>query len=117
MASLLVLGTLWAPSAVTWGPPMGTLVLLKLEPKAITSLNLHQLFLNPTSKYSHSLRHGGLKTSTTLFCVVQSLGHVQSSVSPRTRARQASLSFAVTWSLLRLTSTEVVMPSNHTCFR
>ena len=44
MASLLVLGTLCALSAITWAPLMGTAVLLKLEPIAITSLNLNQLF-------------------------------------------------------------------------
>ena len=35
------------------------------------------------------------------------------SVSPWTAARQASLSFTISWSLLRLISTEPVMPSNH----
>ena len=34
-------------------------------------------------------------------------------MTPRTAARQASLSFTVSWSLLRLMSIELVMPSNH----
>ena len=34
-------------------------------------------------------------------------------VSPGTAARQASLSFTVSWSFLKLRSTESVMPSNH----
>ena len=33
--------------------------------------------------------------------------------TPWTAARQASLSFIISWSLLRLMSTESVMPSNH----
>ena len=34
-------------------------------------------------------------------------------VTPWTAARQASLSFTISWSLLRLMSVESVMPSNH----
>ena len=45
--------------------------------------------------------------------VVQSLSHVQLFVTPWTAARQASLSFTISWSLLKLMSTESVMPSNH----
>ena len=33
--------------------------------------------------------------------------------TPRTAARQASLSFTISWSLLKLLSIELVMPSNH----
>ena len=43
--------------------------------------------------------------------VVQSLSHL--SVAPRTIARQASLSFTVSRSLLKLMSVESMMPSNH----
>ena len=45
--------------------------------------------------------------------VVQSLSHVQLFVTPWTAARQASLSFTVFRSLLKLKSIESVMPSNH----
>ena len=45
--------------------------------------------------------------------VVQSLNHVQLSVTPWTAAHQASLSFTVSQSLLRLMCIESVMPSNH----
>ena len=38
---------------------------------------------------------------------------VQLFVTPRTAARQPSLSFTVSWSLLKLMSIELVMPSNH----
>ena len=45
--------------------------------------------------------------------VVQLLNHVQHFVTPWTAARQASLSITISWSLLKLMSTELVMPSNH----
>ena len=45
--------------------------------------------------------------------VVQSLSHVQLSVIPWTATRQASLSFTISWSLLKLMSTESVIPSKH----
>ena len=47
------------------------------------------------------------------FSSVQSLSGVQLFVSPWTAARQASLSIANSWSLLKLMSIELVMPSNH----
>ena len=42
-------------------------------------------------------------------------GHLvmSDSVTPWTAARQASLSFTISWGLLKLMSTESVMPSNH----
>jgi len=45
--------------------------------------------------------------------VVQSLSHVQLFATPWTAARQASLSSTPSQSLLRLRSTESVMPFNH----
>ena len=45
--------------------------------------------------------------------VVQSLSHVRLFVTPWTRARQASLSFIISWSLLKFMSINLVMPSNH----
>ena len=47
------------------------------------------------------------------FSVVQSVSHAQFFVSPWTAAHQASLSFTISWSLLKLMSCEMVMPSNH----
>ena len=44
---------------------------------------------------------------------VQSLSHVQLSVTPWTAALQSSLSITNTQSLLKLMSIELVMPSNH----
>ena len=46
-------------------------------------------------------------------CSVQSLSHVQLCAAPWTVAHQASLSIANSWSLLKLMSTELVMPSSH----
>ena len=46
--------------------------------------------------------------------VVQSLSHVQPFATPWTAAHQASLSFTISWSLLKLMSIESMMPSN--CF-
>ena len=45
--------------------------------------------------------------------VVQSLSHVQLFATPWTAARQASLPFTVSQSLLKLKSVESMMPSNH----
>ena len=44
--------------------------------------------------------------------VVQSLNHVRLLATPQTAARQASLSFTISLSLLKLKSIESVMPSN-----
>ena len=47
------------------------------------------------------------------FSSVQLLSRVRLFATPRTAARQATLSITNSWSLLRLTSIESVMPSNH----
>ena len=48
-----------------------------------------------------------------MFSSIQLLNQVRLFVTPWTAARQASLSLTNTQSLLRLTSIELVMPSNH----
>ena len=53
---------------------------------------------------------------TRCYVVIQLLGHVQLFAPPWTVAHQASLSFTVFWSLLRLMSIELVMLSNHFLF-
>jgi len=45
--------------------------------------------------------------------VVQSLGCVRLFVTLWSASRQASLSFTISWSLLKLMSIELVMPPNH----
>ena len=46
-------------------------------------------------------------------CCLQLFSHVGLFVTPWTAARQASLSFTISQSLLKLISIELVMPSNH----
>ena len=53
------------------------------------------------------------KESYDMSFVVQSLNHVWLFVTPRTAACQASLSFTISQSLLKLMSIESMMPSNH----
>ena len=48
---------------------------------------------------------------------VQSLSHVQLFATPQTAAPQASLSFTISLSFLRLMSIELMMPSNHLILR
>ena len=50
--------------------------------------------------------------SVWFYVLVQSISHVQLFATPWTVARQASLSFTISWSLLKLMSIESVMPSN-----
>ena len=47
------------------------------------------------------------------FIVVQLLSHVWLFVTPWTAAQQASLSFTISWSLLKCLSIESVIPSKH----
>ena len=52
-------------------------------------------------------------SSSSFVVVVQLLSHVRLFGTPRTAARQASLSITNSWSLLKLMSVVSVMPSNH----
>ena len=54
-----------------------------------------------------------LKTGAFFSIVAQSPNHVRLFATPWTAARQASLSFTVSQSLLKFMSVESVMPSNH----
>ena len=65
--------------------------------KVFTMLNLH------SNQLPFNLR----------FSSVQSLSRVRVFATPRTAACQASLSITNSWSLLKLMSIELVMPSNH----
>ena len=58
-------------------------------------------------RFSQHLSHIGT------FVVVQLPSHLQLFVTSWTAACQASLSFTISWSLLKLMSVESVMPSNH----
>ena len=58
-----------------------------------------------------SIKQSEWRMSTTV--VVQSLSHVWLFEIPWTAVHQASLSFTISWSLLKLMSIESVMPPNH----
>ena len=97
-------------------------------PKRSTGLPTHQPepgrpgAANADSLYQHSLRahlylfHRFPVTSEGSISSVQSPSHVRLFVSQWTAARQASLSITNSWSLLKLMSIELVMPSNHLIF-
>ena len=61
--------------------------------------------------YSYILRE--LLLFFFLHVVVESLSHIQLFATPWTAAHQATLSFTISWSLLRLMSIESVMLSSH----
>ena len=69
----------------------------------------------PRSLYGCFLSfHWGLSSDVTSSVnLVQLLSRVRLVVTPWTAARQASLSFTISWSFLRLISIESVMLSNH----
>ena len=70
--------------------------------------SLEQFFL---SVFTHKQGNSGASlTDSLLVFVVQSLSHVWLTVTPRTAARQASLSFTISQSLLKFLSIELVMP-------
>ena len=70
-------------------------------------------FLTPLSQ---GFYNPGATGQSDQFSSVQCLSHVQLFVTPWTAARQASLFITNSWSLLKLTSTEMVMASNHLIF-
>ena len=72
--------------------------------------------LQQCCQYAHHLGRGRaalLSERTIPTQSVQSLSPVQLFVTPWTAAHQASLSFTNSWSLLKLVSIKLVMPSNH----
>ena len=77
--------------------------------KSVLPMFSSKSFIIPSFTF-RSLIHVNL-----FFCivVVQLLSCVELLVTPWTAACQASLSFTVSWSLLRLMSIESVIPSNH----
>ena len=70
-----------------------------------------QAELNSPTCFCHLLQTHSPQATSSLS--VQSLSCVQLFATPWTAARQASLSFTNSWSLLKLMSIELVMPSNH----
>ena len=80
-----------------------------------TRTELWILLLSPSSDCSprDTFYFVCIFTSTCFFHSVQSLSRVRLFATPWTAARQASLSITNSRSLLKLMSTEFVMPSNH----
>ena len=61
----------------------------------------------------YQLSHQGSPNTSIQFSSAQSLSRVRLFATPRTAARQASLSIINSWSSLKLMSIDSVMPSNH----
>ena len=85
------------------------------EPGYLQSIGWH----NQTQLKWLSMHTQGCHTHTHthiymyIVVAIQSLSWVWLFVSPQTAACQASLSFTISWSLFKLMSIELVMPSNH----
>jgi len=75
----------------------------KIMPVAAISVDLEIIVLSEQAQQRKTLSVSS----------VQSLSRVRLFVTPWTAARQASLSITNSWSLLKLMSIELVMPSNH----
>ena len=81
------------------------------------SLAHMSLIVSNSGKIFSRNSHQKVLCKSDFFCgwpvVVQSLSSVQLFATPWTAACQASLSFTITWNLLKPMSIESVMPSNH----
>ena len=86
--------------------PVIILLILELH---VTGLLLHALFCARLPVYSNKSARFGRRCDC-------SLSRVRLSMTPWTAACHASLSFTISWSLLKLISIESVMPSNHLIF-
>ena len=73
------------------------------------SAQTHVLWVSDVIKLSHSLS----PSSPPALDLSQHQGHFQLFVTPWTAARLASLSFTISWNLLKLMAIESMMPSNH----
>ena len=94
------------------------LLSLLLPPlKSFSRMSLPCLESNPTHQPLQSQLSPNSAVPVFAVVVVQALSRVQLFASPRTAARQASLSFTVSRSLLKPMSTESMIPSNYLIFR
>ena len=85
-----------------------TILIFSASTHSLVISSQSPLFLHPivkTTRFSHFFR-------LFPYAIVQFLSRVQLFMTPWTAARQASLSFTISWSLLKLMSIELVMPSN-----
>ena len=84
---------------------------------SLTHAFIYQIPQSRESKtYSLTVVCQAVQWPSTLVIVVQLPSCVQLLMTPWSAARQASLSFTVSQSLLKLMSIELVMPSNHLIF-
>ena len=85
-----------------------------LQIKLLINIHLH-IFFKCTHVFISfgQIPRIGRTGSFSCCCSVSQLSHVRLFVAPWTAAQQASLSFTISWSLLKLTSSSLVMPSNH----
>ena len=104
--------------------------MMKIEKKHSTEFsNTHEalskcaIFIMPSDRWTQDCKRRGWVWfvtvplfSSLLFVGVQLLSRVRLFVTPWTAARQASLSFTTSRSLLKLMSIESAMPSNHLIF-
>ena len=93
---------------------LGWLIFFRLRkfPYIISLLRiLIRLGVRDLKKYTKINMYHPLNMIANCYCSL--LSHVQLFETPWTVARQASLSFTISWSLLKLMFIELVMPSNH----
>ena len=95
---------LWFQYFVSWAYPV------KIDTKTHFWEHPYDIFSVSTKLYIQYCY-----ISDILVVVVQSLRHVWPAI-PWTAARQVSLLFTISWSLLKLMSIESVMPTNHLVF-
>ena len=95
-------------------PSPGDLPNFGIEHASLTSPAVAGSFFTTSSTSRQRLlsRSQGQRSGIS-FVVIQSFSWVRLLATPWTEALQASLSFTIFWSLLKLMSTESVMPSNH----
>ena len=78
----------------------------------LTTFTCEPRWISPGIKSVHQVYCGHSLHLTHLASVAQSLRRVWLFATPWTTAREASLSFTISWSLLQSVSTELMIPSN-----
>ena len=96
-----------------WSVPSVSYNSSDTAPSSLSSHIKFADFIHSLYKYTFTIY---LLLHFRLFVVVQLLSRVQLFGSPRTEARQASLSLTISQSLPKFMSIESVMPSNHLTF-
>ena len=110
-----LIGLLWGFNELIHIKYFKQQLLLIVSAWLIVSL-IYILAVDLYNKLSYSLLPESNPQSQEAFVVIQSLSHVWLFVTLWTAAHQASLSFTISQSLLKLMSVEKVMPSKHLIF-